>query len=645
MSDITPNVVVSMPNQLFTLARSFKAAANGSIYISVIDTPPGEMTNPVNSVQVYVENEDGTHTPVAQPIKINAGGYPVYNGEVAKFVTVQGHAMSVFDAYGAQQFYYPNILKYDPDMLRQDLASPGGVDLVNGAAKQEDLDALSAHVDDVENSIYYSGKTAATHAKDMLAGTVKNIKFFGDSTMYGSEPPSLTQSVNNPPKMCKEALGNLYGDAISPTVTNYAIPGTTLYDMIRGTDGSGKTYQQRLTESACDIVYCNHGINDNQTGNDILQYRKDLITFVKTSRQYNATPILVTPNPQLTVGLGTPPNSKRFINFVNVMREVAANMAVDLVDNYKYMSQSLNVFTPITIFPDGVHMSATAYRQYGYNLAIPLVSAHRLSLKGDNAGLNGSTFYTNSTNSRVEEHGARCGETFIWEKEATATGINFPVIFEYGQSRFGINELYWPSSAKHNYFINNVSAYVSEPRKTSGSLSSLDWDGITCIPVKSFAGLNVVGVLIDTAASVGTGATFAGVTLIGGSFSSITDQSGTYLADDYMLNMDAVALQQPFASGVEVALRDTSGTANSKVISILLTGTTLRLSYWANNVEVSGVNMSSSVTAGTYYTAIKISGKDVVAVVGALTSTLSLGVDLSKLKVDTKGQPFHVIRQ
>ena len=529
--------------------------------------------------------------------------------------------------------------------LRSDLAGPGGVDLVNGAAKQEDLDALSAHVDDVENSIYYSGKTAATHAKDMLAGTVKNIKFFGDSTMYGSEPPSLTQSVNNPPKMCKEALVNLYGVPVSPTITNYAIPGTTLYDMIRGTDGSGKTYQQRLTESACDIVYCNHGINDNQTGKDILQYRKDLITFVKVSRQYNATPILVTPNPQLTIGLGTTPNSKRFINFVNVMREVAANMAVDLVDNYKYMSQSLNVFTPITIFPDGVHMSATAYRQYGYNLAIPLVSAHRLAMKGDNAGLNGSTFYTNSTNSSIEEHGARCGETFIWTKESNATGINFPVIFEHGQERFGINELYWGSSAKHNYFINNVTAYISEPRKTYGSIGDIDWDGMTCIPKKVFAGLNVVGVLIDTATSIGTGATFSGVSLIGGSFNSITDQSGGYLADDYVLNMDAVALQYPFSSGSEVALLDTSGNANSKAISLKLTGTTLRLSYWANNAEVAGVDMSSSVTAGTYYTAIKLSGKDVIAVVGQLTARLSLGVDASKLKVDTKGQPFHVIRR
>ncbi|EBR3160716.1 phage head-binding domain-containing protein [Salmonella enterica] len=114
MSDITANVVVSMPSQLFTLARSFKAAANGKIYIGQIDTDP---VDPVNQIPVYLENEDGSHVQVAQPIIINAGGFPVYNGQIAKFVTVQGHSMAVYDAFNAQQFYFPNILKYDPDQF------------------------------------------------------------------------------------------------------------------------------------------------------------------------------------------------------------------------------------------------------------------------------------------------------------------------------------------------------------------------------------------------------------------------------------------------------------------------------------------------------------------------------------------------
>ncbi|WP_370609699.1 phage tailspike protein [Citrobacter portucalensis] len=127
MSDITANIVVSAPSQLFTIPRSFKAIANGKIYIGQIDTDP---VNPANQIQVYLENEDGSHVPVSQPIIINAGGFPVYNGQIAKFVTVQGHSMAVYDAFNAQPFYYPNVLKYDPDQLRQELAGPDGYLLI-----------------------------------------------------------------------------------------------------------------------------------------------------------------------------------------------------------------------------------------------------------------------------------------------------------------------------------------------------------------------------------------------------------------------------------------------------------------------------------------------------------------------------------
>lgn len=128
MTDITANVVVSMPSQLFTMARSFKAVANGKIYIGQIDTDP---TNPANQIQVYVENEDGSHVSVSQPIVINSAGYPVYNGQIAKFVTVQGHSMAVYDAYGAQQFYFPNVLKYDPDQLSERLSSDDGASYIS----------------------------------------------------------------------------------------------------------------------------------------------------------------------------------------------------------------------------------------------------------------------------------------------------------------------------------------------------------------------------------------------------------------------------------------------------------------------------------------------------------------------------------
>ncbi|HFP3330120.1 TPA: phage head-binding domain-containing protein [Escherichia coli] len=142
MTDITANVIVSMPSQLFTMARSFKAVANGKIYIGKIDTDP---VNPENQIQVYVENEDGSHVPVSQPIIINAAGYPVYNGQIAKFVTVQGHSMAVYDAYGAQQFYFPNVLKYDPDQLREELSSKGGFNLVGELGAVSDFYGMESN--------------------------------------------------------------------------------------------------------------------------------------------------------------------------------------------------------------------------------------------------------------------------------------------------------------------------------------------------------------------------------------------------------------------------------------------------------------------------------------------------------------------
>lgn len=150
---INANIVVSMPSQLFTMARSFKAVANGKIYIGKIDTDP---VNTENQIQVYVENEDGSHVPVSQPIVINAAGYPVYNGQIAKFVTEQGHSMAVYDAYGSQQFYFPNLLKYDPEQLLQLLQSDEGATYIGTNSGKNLQDELFA----IKNEIYQDPLTS-----------------------------------------------------------------------------------------------------------------------------------------------------------------------------------------------------------------------------------------------------------------------------------------------------------------------------------------------------------------------------------------------------------------------------------------------------------------------------------------------------
>lgn len=209
MTDITANVIVSMPSQLFTMARSFKAVANGKIYIGQVDTDP---VNPENQIPVYLEREDGSHVQVAQPIVINAAGYPVYNGQIAKFVTVQNHSMAVYDAYGAQQFYYPDLLKYSPDQLRAELSGPDGASLVGygGTTVKIELEILKATHDSLTAKtgfnaigrflnlselrscvpeeagqiVYVASAASTTHAENHLGGgffeSVDNIQAWAD---------------------------------------------------------------------------------------------------------------------------------------------------------------------------------------------------------------------------------------------------------------------------------------------------------------------------------------------------------------------------------------------------------------------------------------------------------------------------------
>ncbi|MBZ9583490.1 phage tailspike protein [Klebsiella quasivariicola] len=105
------NYLVSMPSTPFSAPRAFKSVANGKIFIGNPDTDP---VNPANQIPVYVVNEDGSEVQVSQPIIINAGGFPVYNGQIMKFITKQNFSMAVYDAYGAQQFYWADISVLDP---------------------------------------------------------------------------------------------------------------------------------------------------------------------------------------------------------------------------------------------------------------------------------------------------------------------------------------------------------------------------------------------------------------------------------------------------------------------------------------------------------------------------------------------------
>ncbi|MDU7769355.1 MAG: phage tailspike protein, partial [Serratia marcescens] len=93
-NSVIPTAVVALPYTPFTAARKFAAVSNGKVYLGKVDTDP---TIVENQIQVFLEGEDGSFVPVAQPLKLNTGGFLVNNDQIAKFVVTERHAIAVYD--------------------------------------------------------------------------------------------------------------------------------------------------------------------------------------------------------------------------------------------------------------------------------------------------------------------------------------------------------------------------------------------------------------------------------------------------------------------------------------------------------------------------------------------------------------------
>lgn len=120
------DIIVTSPYRPFTLPNQFKAVFNGYIYCGTVDA----VDPSVSQVQVYLVNESGDKVPVAQPLRTNSGGFLVYNGQPAKFVTSSNHSLLVRDSLGGQLWYAPNFSEIDPASLASELSGDNGSDLV-----------------------------------------------------------------------------------------------------------------------------------------------------------------------------------------------------------------------------------------------------------------------------------------------------------------------------------------------------------------------------------------------------------------------------------------------------------------------------------------------------------------------------------
>lgn len=121
MSNSTLYKLVMQPTSLFIRKDAFAPISNGYIYIGLPDTDPLDTSS---QIPVFAVQEDDTLVPAAQPIRINASGYPVLQGNPCNFVTNSPFSMAILDQHGVSQWYWSNVAVDDASSLTSALADP-----------------------------------------------------------------------------------------------------------------------------------------------------------------------------------------------------------------------------------------------------------------------------------------------------------------------------------------------------------------------------------------------------------------------------------------------------------------------------------------------------------------------------------------
>jgi lysophospholipase L1-like esterase len=277
------------------------------------------------------------------------------------------------------------------------------------------------------------------YAVDMYLGNAVGIECFGDSTENGHNGESPFGQVAELPSARMQLLLRDYTNNNLITVTNRAIDGTRLTQMIDGTDGSGSTFAAKMAVSPSLIITLNHGLNDSQnavpTPPDT--YRSYLIQAVKICRAAPIPKVMIfkTPNPIYAVntsGLGTIDKADRLNYYVQIMKDVAEEMGVVRVDVNEMVDALVTSGNNRVqdIVPDGVHPSQYNYQMIGQLTCRPILhpqpgyAAHQTITAG--GGTANQAPYNNGT---VAE-GTRGGLQLVSVATAVPKSIKLLVMME-----------------------------------------------------------------------------------------------------------------------------------------------------------------------------------------------------------------------
>lgn len=196
------------------------------------------------------------------------------------------------------------------------------------------------------------------------------IEAYGDSTVRGctvqpgaqasSDCPVAGYAVtpHNDPATLQYLLQQRYGAAV--TVQNLGIAGTTLNDLLTGSNGVAMPWAQRMAQSKAQFVTIKFGINDAySTGMTAARFSEELTSAISIARNSGKTVILETPNPIKT------DHSDLLAALATAIIEVASKSSTPVVDNYGHFSSMQNWEDYLS---DGtMHPTAAGYEIQGQN--------------------------------------------------------------------------------------------------------------------------------------------------------------------------------------------------------------------------------------------------------------------------------------
>ncbi|MEZ8134794.1 SGNH/GDSL hydrolase family protein [Vibrio splendidus] len=372
-----------------------------------------------------------------------------------------------------------------------------------------------------KQSLYNTFETCADLQDSVIRGGSFSIGLYGDSTMWGSIPgDSLNQFANHPGVILQNVLYALYPSA-NIQVSNNAIPGSNLKAMIDGTGQYPQPFDDVMSSSNDKLIYCNHAHNDFFSGNSSLpEYKEYLIEFVKIVRKYGKIPVLCTPNITNYVSDSNfvAAYAKNYSAWVDVMKRVAHDMSVDLVDQYYYTGKTARSVGRKEVVPDGGHPSEKMIRYIGGNMAIPLCQPIRLDEPGDGDGLTGSSYYDDVTNTRwlrVSDEN-KYGVILSGMSDDSNQRINVPILLDNptDDTFVAISCLKY-SGAGVSKLLHNNTFQEDFGGDVDFSHPAADYNGFVVNKNDLWAGLSIIGLFQNTTVdSRAAGFSISGVELM-----------------------------------------------------------------------------------------------------------------------------------